>query len=143
MALQLHGKIGRKRRIISIMDKTIQIRHVRQPDGSNLCGQCCVAAILGATLQNTIAKMKKKGRTKTTDLVSALKLDRDTRRLRGTPKPPCILSVKKDKSGNWHWVVFDGMWVMDPELDGLIAYHQYIETLGSVDMRISSYLPLV
>lgn len=125
-----------------MVEKAITIRHIRQPKGSNVCGQCCVASILGATLQSTIAKMKKRGRTKAKDLVNALNLDRDARRIRGIPRPPCILSVKRDKSGNWHWVVFDGNSVMDPELDEMIEYNRYLDILGSVDMRVTSYLPL-
>ena len=47
---------------------------ILQPEGSSLCGQCCVAMAAGISLRRAIEVMGHDGETQTSDVVVALRL---------------------------------------------------------------------
>ena len=116
---------------------------VHQPLGSNLCGQSCVAMVLGLTLKEVKPLFKVWGRTSTKDLVNAIRgfTTRDKRTFHVSNK---LVRLKKGKPlpelaiclwrwpGLWcsHWVVWAEGKFWDPEPDGIIGG------------RMTSYLPI-
>ena len=84
--------------------------HLTQPDGSNLCGQTCLAMILWVSIPKAIAMVGKRGRTRTRDLRHVLEENgyECTPRLKlGAPSVDglFILKVRYDDRKNTHWVV--------------------------------------
>jgi hypothetical protein len=106
------------------------IQLIRQPEGSSLCGQACVAMVAGVTLERAIAVFEHKHATYTRELVAALRKlnvacgDRCKRVSRIRPILPAraILSITrfvKKPNGKYrrygHWMVtWDGV-IYDPE----------------------------
>ena len=50
-----------------------RLSHIRQPEGSNLCGQACVAMLAGVTLAEAIRATGTRGRTSTRHVTHALR----------------------------------------------------------------------
>lgn len=102
---------------------------VHQPEGTKLCGQCCVAALTGETLQvikTRIGKSDRHGTTET-DLRYALKfsgLDLQRPFQRGCNVPhhgQYLVRFKfpRDRKG-YHWIVVTPTFVFDPCLNYLM-----------------------
>jgi hypothetical protein len=83
---------------------------VKQPEGSKLCGQTCLAMILEIPLEDAIVLVGHSKGTKTRELAQALKLWglRTTGKLVRRPKIPeyCIAKIPRPRGRNWHWVVY-------------------------------------
>ena len=100
------------------------IQLVHQPQGSNLCGQCCVAMILGIPLGCVVALLRK-GRTTTKQLRDALRsfgiltADR-AERMTSSKSLPNLAIYKMRFEGTWksHWVVVSQGKVYDPGGNG-------------------------
>lgn len=110
---------------------------VRQPPGSNLCGQACVAMVLGRTLEGVRLLFDRWGLTRTRDLVEALIRGgatglREFRRVRRGVSLPAMAICRFRWPGLWksHWVVWAEGKFWDPEEDG---------TCGA---RMTAYLPI-
>ncbi len=98
---------------------------VRQPEGSSLCGQACVAMAAGVSLDRAIKMVghSKGGGTHTWEIVKALRKlglrcsDRCRRISRNRPEypPKAILVVRKNGRGLYHWVYCEDGVVYDPE----------------------------
>jgi hypothetical protein len=113
------------------------VRLVRQPPKTNLCGQACVAMVLGLSLAKVRPLFRKWGLTHTSDLVEALirggatGLRELVRVRRGVPLP--ALAICRFRwPGLWksHWVVWAEGRFWDPEPD------------GKCGARLTSYLPV-
>jgi len=91
------------------------MRHIQQPEGSNLCGQAVVAMLGNMTIDEAIELLGTKGRTTTKVIVEAVRAlgfkcgDRLKRfsKYRGIPEF-CIINVGFDKPRGSHWVIWDG-----------------------------------
>ncbi len=121
---------------------------VRQPEGSNLCGQACVAMIAGITLQaaRDLIYVDEDGGTHTKHLIKALRAsgvecdDKLKRVSRKRPMLParCIVAIhgpvcKSYKRTRWHWMVsWDGV-IYDPDGCWPELYK---------DWRVTSYLEI-
>jgi hypothetical protein len=107
---------------------------VRQPDGSPLCGQACIAMVLDIALEESIAKFKSRGQTKTQQLVKILRANKikcggKLERIRDLAELPdfCIVNACWFSKGKRkkHWVVKWDNCFYDPaagivkKLDGL------------------------
>lgn len=83
---------------------------VKQPKGSNLCGQACVATIGNISLEDSIRIFDREGRTNTKDLIYALELLGfvcATRLKRGKPEQDDLAIVKfLHPNRKSHWVVW-------------------------------------
>lgn len=82
---------------------------VRQPKGSNLCGQACVATIAGITLEESTEVFRTKGYTNTKIVKQALLqlVFRTPDRLkRGKPTGLAIVKFLSP-DGRAHWVVWN------------------------------------
>ena len=92
---------------------------VRQPTGSNLCGQACVATLCGITLDEAIALVRKHGQTRTIHLkraLHAMSVKHDDRRTRGAPQDnetALLYFQSKDRSAA-HWVLWHKRKYYDP-----------------------------
>lgn len=96
------------------------MKHVRQPRGSSLCGQACVAMVLGCSLDEACAIVERPSGTRTLDLVRALsgrglEVGVRLRPWRGGPLPPlAMLKVKFQGKARFHWVLARNGVVLDP-----------------------------
>jgi len=122
---------------------------VRQPDGSSLCGQSCVAMAAGVSLKRAVAAVghSRIGGTHTREIVAALRAlgvecaDRCRKVSRKRPVLPqrgmVVIHQPKGEHGvsyhRWHWILtWDGQ-IYDPA--GLWP-DRY------TDWRITSYLEI-
>jgi hypothetical protein len=126
------------------------INHIFQPEGSNLCGQTCVAMLAGVTLEESIAAFSgKRGGTRTKEIIVALQKlgikcdDAPLTRFTGDcfPTDTCIVKLHIDGTHRTHWSVWHEGRYYDPSeaADGLLEgsknmYPPYI--------RMTSYLPI-
>jgi len=107
------------------------INHIQQPEGSNLCGQCCVAMLAGISLEKSIELVGKRGSTRPKDLARALtklgfECDGYRVRIRGhwasehrrnyhlQLSDIAILTVQIPGKKMWHWVLYAGGNFYDP-----------------------------
>jgi hypothetical protein len=92
---------------------------VRQPPGSNLCGQACIATLLGISLDEAVMLARVEGQTRTKDLTVALSAFRVPHAPRWTPGPPerddtaLLYFQSKDREAA-HWVVWHRGKYYDP-----------------------------
>ncbi len=101
---------------------------ILQPEGSELCGQACVAMAAGVSLKSAIEAVGHKHSTSTADIAKALRFfgltcpDRLVRISRKRPlsTPRAMLVIHRPavqhegRNSKWHWMLtWDGK-VMDP-----------------------------
>lgn len=130
------------------------MRHLMQPVGSRLCGQTCLAMILGTTVHNTIVWAKKKGGTRTKDLRELLEKHGrqcSPRMKRGYPTEDgmFLLTVHFHGSSAKHWVILlrlgDKEMYYDPEFpcvwyelpNGYVTSYMGVGTLAIQDWERS------
>jgi len=105
---------------------------VRQPKGSNLCGQACVATLCEITLDEAIMLTRKRGKTRTCDLKQALRamgMSTAERRKVGMPdRHETALLFFKSKDGKWcHWVLWHKGKYYDPQAGVFRKLPRYLE----------------
>ena len=123
--------------------------HVQQPAGSNQCGQACISMLSEISLPEVVKMMGKTGRTRTTDLVHAIRTGRGWmlamrcpdrlikvhREYQVLPRNCIVKACSPDRKRS-HWMlVYDGA-IHDPECCEC-APHKDI-----CNWEITSYLPL-
>jgi len=118
------------------------LKMIMQPEGSNLCGQACVAMLLGISLDESIKLIGKRGKTRTRDLVTALKAkgcDCGTRLIRGDFIGDCIIKMTFTRTHS-HWIIFYEGKFYDPSNGfnppGILIFAKRGE------YKLSSYLPI-
>ncbi len=119
------------------------MRLVLQPTGSNVCGQACVAMLAGCTIEEACALVGKKGKTRSRDLITALRSsgfftgDRCVR-FRGfdcLPSTAILHLVHPD----WrHWALWNEGQVWDPGGKPTGFFTGCRQKL----LRITSFLPV-
>lgn len=119
------------------------LKHIRQPSGSNLCGQASVAMIAGITLEKSIAVFGKRSCTTTKDVIRALRAlgiscgNGLVRLKKGEQKSSVcmvVLHFEGAPRSHGHWSVFyDGIYY-DPASGVGDTY--------SKEVRETSYLPI-
>lgn len=90
---------------------------VKQPTGSNQCGQACVATISGLSLEESLMIFRRKGQTCTKHVVSALRqmgITCGDKLIRGFPKGCSAILKFTHPSGKSHWVVWHKNKYYDP-----------------------------
>jgi len=114
---------------------------IRQPEGSSLCGQACVATIAGVSLAESIAAFGTKGKTGTKQVVKALQSlgikcgDRLVKLTKENRKPHvCIVKLHFDGYKFTHWTVYNKGLYLDPDFGTLKEYPSGV--------RETSYLPV-
>lgn len=111
------------------------MKHIRQPEGSSLCGQCCVAMAAGVSLDRSIEVIGHSKGTWTPEIVRALRkfgvvCEEKCRRvsLKSSIPERAMLSIKVAGSkGGIHWaLVWDGLFYdpgrPEPSLTPLLSY---------------------
>lgn len=96
------------------------VKHIRQPRGSSLCGQACVAMLMGCALSTAQRLVGRDGATKTKHLAAPLRragfklADRLTPWRHGPLPPTAILRIKFRDKRIGHWVLFRRNTIFDP-----------------------------
>ena len=120
------------------------MKHLMQPALSRLCGQTCLAMILGVTTEKAVKLVRTGGGTRTKDLRGVLEDHGYTCSPRLQLGPPegdglFILKVRFDDRPNTHWVVLarhgDKALYYDPEFP--CAWYKLPWGRVSSHMRIS------
>ncbi len=117
---------------------------MKQPSGSKLCGQVCLALILGISLDESIKLVGHRHGTSTKELTKHFDHG-DTRRWLSKDEVPdyalCISrpgSIKRN--GNWHWVLLKNLTVLDPSFGEWEPFNKWCR---SSDLTISSYISIL
>jgi len=127
----------------------MKIDYQRQPPGSSLCGQTCVAMIAGVPLEESISRFNSKGGTRTKQVKQVLEsfgfnaTNRLKRVTKGTIIPSLAIGkMRWSNSNHSHWVViYDGkIYDPDPITTPPIRKVRKQEFAGSP--RITSYLEI-
>lgn len=121
--------------------------HVRQPEGSRLCGHSVLAMVLGVPLDRACEVMGHRRGTRTRELVAALGEHALDSRLRvigkrpllGVPDP-CVLKVRWKKGS--HYVLRVGTAVYDPEFPRAVDLLFWTGRVALAEGRITSFLPV-
>jgi hypothetical protein len=118
----------------------MELKWMKQPEGSNLCGQIAVTVLANIPLDDAIKLVGKKGCTTTKRIAKALRKVgfQCTDRLCRKPRPELGLGkLTYPKKQKGHWVVIQG----DKIYDGI-----YGKPDGTVywkpGWKLTSYLPL-
>jgi hypothetical protein len=123
--------------------------HVRQPKGSYLCGQACLAKIRGIDLGAACKVMGHSRKTWTKEMVAALGpaagADRMvlTRRDGSGLPPYCLVRSRWGVTTCAHYAVLREGLVYDPLLPKPVALQVWLRWLNKNGGRVTSYLPLV
>lgn len=99
----------------------LSVKHVLQPLGSRLCGQACLAMLLGITLADAVDRIGHRKATKTKELLRVLREEgyEPEGRLKwkkaGPPKTGTLLLSIRRPPLNWkHWAVMEDGVIYDP-----------------------------
>ena len=122
------------------------MKHVRQPEGSRLCGHACLAIVLGITLAEACKKLGHRRGTYTKELVAALGSRATDQRLvplrqRSSPRQ-AILKVRWGKTHRSHFVVKSGSKIYDPMKPGPLEVRLWEEWIAWDGGLITSALGL-
>jgi len=120
------------------------MRHIRQRQNSNQCGQACVAMLVGCSISTACERMRRQSCTSTKDLVRALRANG----LRVAPKlamwrreklpHTAILKVKFADRTLFHWVVKLRNRIFDPMKFGPVPFGERLWRRRRG--RVTSYL---
>lgn len=117
---------------------------IKQPENSNLCGQACVAMLLGISLKESIELIGRKGRTSLKHLKPILSTIytiglRKRSNVYIDSKVPCLLTVTWDYKKRKHWVIGRLRKIYDPLMGKPSPLEEY---LNEIKGRVTSYIPL-
>lgn len=93
---------------------------MRQPPGSNVCGQTCLAMLSGLPVSQLQRLIRKKGCTRPQDLMHGLEL-LGKRNVEKRQLPPTAIAnlpapsiLRMQWEGGSHWVIWNGEHIFDP-----------------------------
>ena len=98
----------------------MRINLIKQPEGSNLCGQVCVAMIAGISLEESIKLFNSRGKTGTKTLHHALQkigisCSDKAVRIKNNNKPKlCIVTIHYSRYKNKHFCIWNNNKYYDP-----------------------------
>lgn len=95
------------------------MKYIRQPEGSNLCGQTCCAMLCDITIDEACMLARTKGQTNTKKLkriLHAMSMEHDAKRTRGEPSrdETALLYFQSKDRKRAHWVVWHKRKYYDP-----------------------------
>lgn len=119
-----------------------EMKYIRQPEGSSLCGQTCVAMVAGVSLEESIKVFGTRSGTRTRQLVAALKTLRvncGNKLIRLSKKNKktdlCIVHLRIKGVKNGHWTVWNKNHFLDPGIE------MYVVDYGEM-AKECSFLPI-
>ena len=124
----------------------IEIKHVRQPHGSKLCGQCCVAMIMGRELSEIVEHLGESGTrwAQLKDLLEANGFEVSGGLNKFTENHFIweTAIVKSHHEHSTHWMVRNGPYLHDPELPSAVGWSDKYTTLykSKPEVRITSWV---
>ena len=113
---------------------------VRQPSGSNLCGQACVAMVCDIELEEAIELVGSRGKTVTKQLKEALTsqgVKTSERRVLGFPEEGSALLFWKSGNDLRHWTVWHKNKHYDPNAGVFRDTPRYL-----LNARVTSHLKI-
>ncbi len=124
------------------------MKHIRQPNPSRCCGQCCVAMAANVSLKEAKQAIGKRASTNTKVLIKGLKA-LGVRCSSGRLKPifgnmaklplTAILKIKiRGRLSGWHWVLKHENKIYDPS-NGVVVLSDYY---ANPRFTVSSYLEI-
>ena len=130
----------------------MKLWHISQPYGSSLCGQACVAMVLGIRLNMAIGLIGHDHGTKPKELAEALCLNGVhcmNYRVRysvekGLP-PRALLAVSStNRRRRYHWVLLWDDWIYDPANTCPCSLQSFLECFDGKSYRpgVTSYVAL-
>jgi hypothetical protein len=130
--------------------RNTNIWHVRQPPGSRLCGQACVAMVIGRDLPLGVEVVGHSHGTKPKELargVGLLGWHCSGRRTRYTARLPrrAFLSVSaRGSRKSYHWILLWDDYVYDPCLAVPMSVGEYLDTLsGPTGLDLTSFMEIL
>ena len=121
------------------------MKYIKQPKGSSLCGQSCVAMITDMTLDESIEIFGSRGQTNTKQVINALRTrvsitaERLTR-VKGPLPELCIVKILWENKGS-HWVIHKKGKIYDPAI-GVYKLLKYKEMIKKVPGKMTSYIKI-
>lgn len=105
---------------------------VRQPEGSNLCGQACCATLCEITLDEACMLARTRGSTNTRKLkrvLHAMSVEHDEKRTRGWPErdETALLYFQSKDRKRAHWVLYRKRKYYDPNAGTFRKLPKYLE----------------
>jgi len=117
------------------------INYIRQPEGSNLCGQACVAMLTGKSLEEAIAAVGTKGRTSLTGNIkcslerAGVKLSDCIRLSKNSPLPDfCLIRMRNSNQigkRTSHLIIYHKGTIYDPAM-GVYTLQEFREAFPGV-----------
>ena len=114
---------------------------ILQPENSSLCGQCCLATILGTTLEHAILLIGHSHGTYPKELAKHFKCDTVVL-TRGIPSKYSLCKVHFETKKQTHWVLFKDFKVYDPCAGQWLPVEVWEECFAHVIPRITSYIEI-
>lgn len=118
--------------------------HVKQPDKSYLCGQACIAMILGKSLDEAVDIIGHRRGTWGSNLIKALGLNGRLQRV--TQKNPlsdlCIMSIRYTGKRGGHWAIKEFDTVLDPAFPYRVDFRLWENFSKEANMKIKSFFDL-
>lgn len=111
---------------------------IKQPDKSKVCGQCCLATILGITLEEAVKLVGHSRGTYTKELTKHFEASPLKRGKPDAVNGLCKVHFKTAK--NTHWVIYIGGLVYEPAYGGMIPFNEWAEFDGA---RITSHVEIL
>lgn len=129
------------------------LKHVKQPKGSKVCGQACLAIVTGLTLAQAVSACRtvKRGRRKALGVGTTGEELRKTLQVLGrglgsfvrpdwpSPGTVALARLRFARHDRYHWIVLTALYIYDPLLDGPVPLHVYDRWCRRNKARIVSW----
>lgn len=115
---------------------------IKQPDKSNLCGQCCLGTILDITLEEAIKLVGHKHATRTKELIKHFKTNKkDLTKKAIFNYSLCRVHFGKEKFT--HWIIYKNGQIYDPCIGYYVTHDEWKEITYHSNSRITSSIEII
>jgi hypothetical protein len=114
---------------------------IKQPEKSNLCGQCCLGTILNISLEEAIKLVGHRHTTNTKELTKHFRAGSD-KLTRLIMYNYCLCRIHFGKAKQTHWVIYKSDQIYDPIVGEYIPYPKWKEIV-SKNIRITSSVEIL
>lgn len=114
---------------------------IRQPENSNICGQCCIAMLNNEPLKDILSRMGK-GKTSWKHLrvhIAPYFFIGSRERFKRQIHSTLALCNVHWNTGRKHWVLYYRGWIFDPALETSWSLTEYVNLIQG---RITTFIPI-
>lgn len=111
---------------------------IKQERLTKCCGQCCLATILGISLEEAIKLVGHNSSTKSKELTKHFKAGKNKR---GLPEKNGLCILRFDNSKNWHWILKLDDNIYDSLKGKLVNVEKYFN--NNPRYRVTSHFPIL